>query len=268
MPTSSNSKQVNMTNSGKRYKLLTAVALILGTAFACCILSTIISPEIERGQSGNDGEYAIDIDTALDSLAQGNINIFVPLPETPGLPPSESAARVNWSFTDLLNIAQAFHQWHWKETMNEWILNKLEYQVDCKHAELAPYFVWLELFRISQAKGNEIRFTRTIQISIPEAVVYWSETERYPVTENWQSIDLAQIKIPAEMAVKIAEENGGQKIRLSTDNNCEIDVVAPYLLENEWLVRYASYSSNEGWRYLLEVYVDKESGEFRIIHPE
>jgi len=256
-----------MMKFGQWHKLLPAVALILGTAFACCILS-IISPETERGHSGNDGEYAIDIDMALDSLAQGNINIFVPLPETPGLPTSESTTRINWSFTDLLNIGQAFHQWHWKETINEWNLNKLEYQVDCKDAELAPYFVWLELFRISQAKGMKIRSTHTIQIGIPEAVVYWSESERYPVTENWRSIDLAQINISAEQALKIAEENGGHETRLFVENNCRIYLVAPYSAENEWLVRYASYSPDEGWRYLLEAYVDKETGEFRIVHPE
>jgi len=264
MPTSSKSKQVNMVNFGKQYKLLTAAALILGAIIACMI----IPPEPELPHAENSGNYSFNENSIFELLAQGNLDVFTPIPEVPSFPTPSASYTRRMNFNDFLVLAQAFHRWQWDEPISNWNLYELEYQVDCEDVEGGPSFVSITLFKISNSFEKETRFVHTIQIGHPSGTIFWTEAERYPVNENWHAIDLTQIKISAEDALKIADENGGLEARLSANNNCRIDVLAPSLSKNEWLVEYASYSSSDGWRYLLEVYVDKESGEFRIVHPE
>ncbi len=66
-----------------------------------------------------------------------------------------------------------------------------------------------------------------------------------PLFDKWEYIDLKQVKITAEDALKIAEENGGKEARLSTQNKCTIQV---------------KLSGDFGWRVF--VYDDKTGSSF------
>ena len=250
--------------SKKNSTLLLVTILILGVILAC----EIIPPEPERDHSEDYGEYTFDPNTILDSLAKGDLNRFISITETLSTPTPQTSNDIQLEFTDLLYIAQKFHQFHWSEPVADWNLHQLQYQVECSNFKGKPSFLEIVLYKIIRSQETDTRLVHTIQIGHPDGTIYWTEATRYPVNENWQVIDLTKNTISAEEALKIAEGNGGMEVRLSADNNCRINILAPDLSKKEWLVRYASYSPDTGWRYLLEVYVDKTSGEFRVVHPK
>jgi hypothetical protein len=244
----------------KMHKPLLVIMAVFITILAC----QIFPPEAEREVFSDDGDYIFDTNAILDSLAQGESDLFIPLVQTTDTPNNDSKIRDNWDYTDLLNIAESFHQWKWKESINVWNVSELRYYIECDDVESGPSILSIELFRVDNSARQGTRFVHRIVIGNPSGTIYWSETKRYPATENWQSADIAEFKIPAKTALKIAEQNGGQDLRMAL-SDCRVFVtIAPHLSKQEWVVRYET-NLLDGWHDLLDVYVDKESGESRTI---
>lgn len=216
----------------------------------------------EQQLSAGKGIYAFDPQTILQSLARGEVNTFT-LRSATQAPPSAELPAVQWSQADFYRITQAFHESVWKEPIESWKLNLLLFKLDCVYAPLGPQFVGFKLFRTTLKGQVSSRLERNIDIEPQQNQVSWIGIEYYPERFQWSSFDLAQVKIPAERALQIAEKQGGQEVRSAAENKCWIiGQLAAGVMNNDWQISY----TGEGLVPLLTIYIDEETGEYKVTY--
>ena len=112
-----------------------------------------------------------------------------------------------------------------------------------------PYKIWLKDYEV-----------RGLQVAPQFSDVALGESEYYPgsLFGRWKSIDLANIKITAEEALRIAEANGGQAARTSVQNNCRVRVrLSGY---SGWLVRI---TENDSASEVFSLEIDPSTGKIK-----
>jgi hypothetical protein len=251
----------------RNWPLLLMLAASLTSMVSACDVLAHLEPEswYEREVSSGEGTFAIDPATILESLAQGKMDIFTSLSGTPEAPPLMPVEAVEWSQADYFQIAEALHEFVWKESWQDWKVNRLVFRLDCEHANKGPQQLSIVLYKIVQLREEESRFVRDIFIMPMKRSVEWSEAELQPVQENWESIDLEQIKVPAEAALQIAEANGGSEARSAIGNACDIYIRLFEPVADGWRVEYAADKDSDN---VFMIFVDPLTGEFKIISPK
>lgn len=243
---------------GRRLILLILIAAVPSTTFSCQALF----PESETSFSYTEAFYTINPGTILTSLDRGDTGVFMPQASTPE-PTSITLPRlVQWSQTDYLRIAQALHEFVWKESTQDWFLHRLIFRMDCKDVQTGPQSAQVEYFTIRHIREQESRFVSDIFIDPQNNSVSLIKVEYYPKLESWQSIDLKRLTISAKNALDIAEQNGGEKIRLEVENDCVIyETLAPGSPYNGWHVGY----SNGGPTGLFDINIDTLTGKYEVV---
>jgi hypothetical protein len=216
----------------------------------------------EQEISGGEGDYTFDAQTILQSLARGKANVFTLQPAVQE-PPKASLPPVQWSQADFYRIAQAFHESVWQEPIESWKLKLLLFKLGCEHAPLGPQFVSFKLFRTTLTRQVSSRLERNLYIEPQQNQASWIGIEYYPERFRWSSFDLAQVKIPAEQALQIAEKHGGQEVRSAVENRCWIlGQLAAGIMNNNWQISY----TGEELVPLLTIYVDEQTGEYKVTY--
>jgi hypothetical protein len=173
-----------------------------------------------------------------------------------------SAAPVNWIFSDYYDVAQAFFSLVIEEPIENWHLNRMIFGLDCRHIDNGVQDATFTFFRNEIPFGEaSSRIVERVSI-IPQENLVDLSTEVYaPNRLFWPKVDLAEIEISLEDALRIAESSGGSETRLSVGNKCEILVALnPNLgrvAYDGWIVDYLD-EENE---YLAIYYVNPVTGE-------
>jgi hypothetical protein len=244
-----------------RKQYIWALLVVLLASSACDAQD--FSLEIKEQQiSGGNGVYAFDSQTVLQSMAQGKMNVFTLQSATPESPQPDLPP-VRWSQSDFYRIAQALHESIWREPIEGWKLNQILFRVKCVDAPLGPQFVGFKMFKTARIREANSRLERNVYVEPRQNQAGWTGIEYYPERFRWSSLDLAQVKIPAEQALQIAESQGGRETRLAVENKCEIfgSLVAG-VRNNDWQISY----SGERLALLFEINVDEQTGEYKITH--
>lgn len=199
------------------------------------------------------GLFRIDPGTIVAALDNGDMNVF--LPDLRSLDdrvsgPALYTGRILWSQSDNLKIARAVNQFVWHDSMNSWGLFSMSFETDCQDNPTGLPGGYFEYFMTIFDKGQIKDSWRAIEINPEYSYVAWGgNTEYGPPLLGWKSIDLSRLKVTAENAIQIADENGGSQARLRVQNNCYITL---YLTGNEgWWVNYGLSS---GFRILIDPY--------------
>lgn len=172
----------------------------------------ILSPD-------NEKSYTINPRTILESLNQGKTNIFIPT----NLPPDAdtekiwSASTFAWNQEDHLKIANALHQFVWKESLENWQIIRAHFWMDqCQNMK--------SRFDHSQFYFYQRQRNSTVVHEVWIAPLYGevgTNEITYPYTAKWKGFDLNNVKIDsADMALLIAEENGGIEARERSNEGC------------------------------------------------
>jgi hypothetical protein len=234
--------------------------MALVTSLICGLSGCDYGKEVEF--SGEEGSYVIDGQAILQALDQGEINIFVSQEATPEVAPADLPP-VEWGQDDYYRIAQAFHKFAWQEPMDSWGLHQLLFRLDCEDASFGPQFTSFYLFKVVRIRNDDSRLERHIYVKPQQNQVSWIGAGYNPDSFHLEALDLAQVNIPAEEALRTAENNGGREIRLAVENKCHIigSLTAGGKYRN-WLVSYTGERS----RQLLWVTIDEQTGEHEIIY--
>lgn len=232
--------------------------ILVATLFGC----RFFSMENEEQVSSDEGAYAIDSQTILQSLTNGDTQVFTSLTATPDATPQTNLPPVHWSQANYFQIAQAFNEMKWKESLDSWKFNDIFFRLDCDFVSLGPQFASFKIFKTIHTREEDSRLVHYIHIDPQQDRVSWGKTEYYPQVDNWSYLDLTKIKIPVEGALNIAENNGGQQARLAVNNNCNIFIsMVAGLRDNDWQVWYSGNGSDK----LFIIEIDEQSGEYQII---
>jgi hypothetical protein len=252
-----------MNKGGRWEKLIALMGILVIATFACQLMP--LEDEKEVFHRSGDYDYTFDPNTIFDSLSQGNIDVFQPLVASPQMP-SQRVRPADWNSDDFFLVAQAFHEFHWKEPVEDWKLNVINYIYQCEDVDNGPSSAWFLFFKLFNGRTEKKmeRNVHDIGIFLSDNTILWSEVVRYPATENWLSIDLPQTNISVEEAVKIAEKNEGNSVRSGVDNKCSIGIMlAPNALDGRWQVKYKSIEND----LLLEVDVNINTGDYEVFFP-
>ncbi|SRR6266498_3364901 len=174
---------------------------------------------------GDKRYFTIDPETVLVDLDHGKTDVFTPEIATPENPIFEKP--IDWQQSDYLKIANALNQFVWNETLESWSLYYVNFNTAC-HNNLKGFGVAeIAYFKTIPYDALQKDYTvRAFQITPQYGYVVSSGGANFPqpLFDKWKSVNLNKLRIFAEEALKIAEENGGEAARLSVQNQCTINV--------------------------------------------
>lgn len=213
---------------------------------------------VSLGSYSRYGAYKIDPETILVSLEHENTNVFEPLLEDPRDVEELTDISISWTQADYLRIFSALSKLVWDDGMDPqvWSISDIDFSGGCIDEGCDPF----HYARMVYFKKVGLSYTtRFMDIQPYFGLVRWGDGANYlqPIWRKWKGIEFARAKVTAEDALRIAEENGGRKKRLSASGNrCPVEV-------------YSSRSDPENWNvwcapHLYKFLIDLNTGEFKI----
>lgn len=189
------------------------------------------------------GSSRIEPQTLLQSIEDGGTNVFQMESEIPENP--QFVMLVEWTQAEFMMVANALFQLVWKEPMNNWNLYRMNFVTTCKDDPKG--FGHLDLFFYQDAIVNRIKkySVRTIRLYPDYGYVAWGgDTYWHRPLLKWKTINLSNMKVPAEKALNIMEAKGGKDFRMSVKNACEISVNLNPELYNRYAWQGGYWSEN------------------------
>lgn len=174
---------------------------------------------------GDKHFFAINPESILVALDRGEKDVFTPEIATPEAPIFKKT--VEWHQADYLKIASALNQFVWNQNLEGWSLYYMDFNVACH--DNPNGFELAEIAYFKTIPYDVVRKEYTVhafQIAPQYGYVITSGGANFPqpLFEKWKSVNLNNLKVPAEDALKIADENGGRSARLSLQNQCTINM--------------------------------------------
>jgi hypothetical protein len=245
----------------KKHLFLLNVFIVLFSLNSCWFLQK------EERVYSDSYYFTYNAETILDDIKRGEEDILLPISVNEELEiiPLEDATL--WSQSDIIKIIDYIFEYVWQDSREGWELDLLYVGTDCQKINgfLGGRFRFVKSIKTGDKK-HESRFVRTVFIQSRDRSIVVLDEEHYPRMFSWNTFDLNKMKITAEQALQIAEENGGLENRLAVNNECFIwvdmelreksiipVVNIPLVKTYEWIVRYRSVSDNETiFRYWVE----------------
>ena len=198
---------------------------------------------------GDQEYYKIESETILVALDRGETEVFTKLNATPETP--LFAKPVAWYQSDYLKVAGALHKFVWKESVETWSLYYMGFNTLCK--DNFGGFDWgnVSYFKADSKMDRSTGYNyHGFQIIPEDGYVISGSNQYFPYKKpGWNSVDLENIIISAEDALRIADENGGQTARMSVQNQCSITV--GLLRDFDWKV--LMYKDGDSLLFSMEI---------------
>jgi hypothetical protein len=209
-----------------------------------------------------DQYYTIEPMSLMDSLKNGNMTAFSPVSEEPELLPVDQQLAVDWLQADYFYIANTLYDSVLGETLQDWQLNSMDFRLGCSKIRNGFQNGRFEFFKVIKDKENESRISRFIDIDPRGNFVHVKEWKYYPKLVDWEIIDMAHLKISADLALQIAENNGGEERRQSIGDACNISLVlSPSPASDKgWVV---IYTRNDDGTSFFRIQIDPITGKIR-----
>lgn len=249
-------------------KLVVLLLIAVGVIYVYEPLSSGNKGPLDLSDYEDTGLFRIDPGTILTSLEKGKIDIFLldqRLVEERVEGPILHTEPILWSQSDYLQIVTALDNSVWNSTLDDWSLFSMDFNGDCQNLNVLTGAEY-KYFKTDFDKGKVVDTWREIEVNPEYGYVAWGNGARYPhPLLGWKSVDLDRLKVTAEEAIRIAEENGGTEARLKIENRCYIHLsLTPDNYEG-WEVDYG-YSS--GFRILIDPYTGKVTQKFCSFFPD
>jgi len=204
------------------------------------------------------GEYAIDPETILASIDEGNRDVFAPVIATPGTNVHQTLGSSPWRQSDYLKIADVLFEFVWKETPDTWSFYGMQFLRACQGSYPGFDRGFIIYFKTINNNGKEEYTAREIDIFPTLSSVSWGGGGAYPIPIlfGWQGVDPKKLAVTADDVLKLAEENGGSESRLKVNNACETDTT---LGADGWTIYYENGAST-----IFSMDVDQYTGKYKI----
>lgn len=239
------------------------VSIILVLTILFAVMLSCNFNQTEEQTTLFDQYYTIEPISLMDLLKSGDMNAFTPVSEAPELLPMDQLLPVNWVQTDYFYIANTLYDGVIGKSLQGWQLKGMDFGLGCIHVHNGFQNGRFEFFRMVKEKEQESRIIRFIDIDPRGNFVHVKEWEFYPNLVNLEAIGLAQLKISADLALQIAENNGGKEKRQAVGDACDISLgLFPNSADyGGWVV---IYTRSDDHTSLLHIKIDPITGEIHF----
>jgi hypothetical protein len=149
----------------------------------------------------------------------------------------------------------------WEETPENWNLYSVLFSRGCQ--DNTSGFDGADIIYFKEAVHSKNYTTHEIQIYPTSGGVSWGGGEFPRPLFGWKTIQLAILKITADDAIQIAEDTGGNKVRRTVENACDIHVfLKPNGDDDNW---HVIYFPNNGNPPIFEMVINPYSGKHKIL---
>jgi len=206
------------------------------------------------------GEFVINPDTIFSSLDTGDTNVFMPYFGTPETPDQQPVNSIYWHESDYLKVANGLNRHIWGQSLDNWKLSEVLLPTECNKYSQGFANGYFTFFQTLWSNGSIFYIVRSMNISQQFNTLSWGgdTTYAHPIF-GWKGYDLSKMKITAEDALNIAEQQGGEKFRLTYSNQCGIFVS---LGDSGWRIIY----SRPSYSFIIDI--DPYTGAFKVVNPK
>jgi hypothetical protein len=252
----------------KQVRQWSVFLILIGIAASVILSCRVNDDRIELEKDSVWQYYSVDPDTILESLTQGNTDVFTPLAATPEGELPVPQRLVYWSEEDFFLVAKTIHEQSWGESLGDQNLYRILFRTDCAIAERGIFSeAEIDSFKIIQTEGEEeTRIEHWINIMPSIDLVYTVEVAYQPNVNYKELIELSLYQVTASEALQIAENSGGSTIRAEVGNDCEISVLTPGSGDRGWRILYQN--KTDRYYLLFEIAIDPETGDYKVIYPD
>jgi len=245
-----------MTNKrSTRTLIITLIFLAVLSAALCTVFAPFWSDSHPRYPSStggfhDHGDYKINLATIVGSLDHGDTNVFITEPEIPNTP---SSSRILWHYSDFLKVVNALYQHVWHEPLSDWKAYEVLLSTSCENNLKGFETSRFTFIKTVWIGGSLFYAGRSMTILPNYDTVSWGGGTNFahPIF-GWKTYDLNRFKISADDALRIAEENGGEKNRVTYNNRCDIVLS---LGDTGWMVAYDHFTID----------IDPYTGTFKVL---
>lgn len=248
---------------GLIFLLLIVSAIVISGLLILYIVNPVFDSQVMTEPDGlssyfETADYKINPTTILDDLKKGKKNVFTFVTATPEVDEKLYSEPFPWKQSDYLTIANALHQYVWNETVDDWYVYNLSFYGDCSYNP-----VRFDLFQITYFKDAGSRQYTAHEIDIfplyGDVATGGGTNFPRPLFGWKESLHFDKLKITADDALKLAEENGGKEARLAFQNKCKI-LISITSNDQKWVV---GYRENTNAKYIFKINIDPYTGKYK-----
>ncbi len=205
-----------------------------------------------------DQDYRFEPDRVLFLIEAGDPNVFTLQSSELDSKLTNDHSVVEWNQKDYTVIAEAVYKKAWGELGDGFDLRVIGFSLDCSDVPKGFQWVHFGYAKYIQIDGKTIRIDREIIIKPQSSLVNILEIKSTPSGVGKYFIDIENLKITADEALTISENNGGNKARIDLGDNCEISgTLSPNAIYPGWRVDY----SNSSDPYIISFEIDPQTGQ-------
>jgi hypothetical protein len=241
--------------------IVIGVTIMFGyLAMSNVYINDLIKGPREPRDFSEGAEYKIDPEKILKEIDQGNINSFMLVSVTPEDYEKLYLKPFSWKQSDYLKITDALFRYTGNDIYIDWSIYDISFYGDCRYESVG--LDWFKIVYIEDV-GKQTYNAYEVTISSLYGSVQLSELPNLqrPVF-GLNSINLDKLKITADDALQIAEENGGRDVRLNVDNKCRISISTG---DQDWYVRYSKQDSSF-ISSIFEIDIDSYTGKYKVLN--
>jgi hypothetical protein len=227
------------------------LVVILALSIGIIVVWNSYNTEFDEGVLYDTSIYTFDPKVILTSLDQGDVDLFKvsPSDSEANSPLLWPPATFSWNQEEYLKVADALHEFVWKEPLEDWHLIRAYFRIlQCQDVSKAIDYVALSFY---QRQGDSY-VVHGMRID-PLHGTLIAGTNSYYYSGKWVDIDLAHISVNEPyVALGMAESSGGREARSSAKNKCHVDIYfAPYVTEYN-IITHPVNRFGWGWNVLYE----------------
>ncbi len=166
--------------------------------------------------------YSIDarsIVAQLESSEADKNALFFPEPESIAISPRFGKTEAQWSEGDFYLVAEAMHQHEWGEGLSTWFPYTQLHFYHCQDLKEGPYGVNFTFYK----NQGDSRFVSYIDLDPSVNLIRTRHTEYSSRVSEWDMMEFDKM-LSVNGALKIAEQAGGEEVRGSLNNLCDLTV--------------------------------------------
>jgi hypothetical protein len=224
----------------------------------------IVIMELENESHGQIfGEYyTFDAKTIFREYDKGEENLFSVISDEE-LENLEAYPLSDWGQKEFLEALNLFHQTAFHQPLDEKLSGASFSLPNCNQITLGLQSAVIFTHNFGFSEGYAVYYSYYIEPN--RNFAYWHGDSYEPII-SWpiSSLNLSKIKITAEEALQIAEKHGGEDIRLTNQNQCDIDIdISADEHHGNWVVSYNS--TIDKFTSLLRIEVDSTTGKTKVL---